>query len=78
MTLIDELVIDSLRSIRPRDGFAAELFVLLSNDAALPRLAAAHPAARGRWLRVGTVAGVLSATGVAYWGVRRHRHKGVA
>lgn len=79
MTVAEDLITASLRSLYPREGFQAELHGSLGRAATRPRLAVDSPVpGKGRWLVVGTVAGVVSATGAAYWGVRRHRHRRVA
>ena len=76
----DQVIRAALRSVTPRAGFEAELLGLLGRDMPyLQPVANSVPPSRHRWLVVGAVAGVASAaTGAAYWGIRRHRHKGVA
>lgn len=81
MTLALENEIASfLRTVRPRDGFTAELRVALTHDP--ERLHALGPVAdrsRTRWVVAGAaVAGVVSATGAVYWGTRRRHNRGVA
>lgn len=69
----------SLRDVRPREGFAAELILALSHDLHdLSVLTDTAGKSRTRWLVAGAVAGVMSATGAVVWGARRRQHKGVA
>lgn len=79
MTLaLENEIANYLRSMRPREGFAAELFAELTHDP--QRIHALGPIAtrsRARWIVAGAVAGVVSATGAVYLGSRL-RHRGVA
>lgn len=79
MTLaLEQKIADSFRAIRPRDGFAAELLAALAHEpVALHPLGSFDDRARKRWLVVGAVAGVMSATGAVVIGARR-RHRGAA
>ena len=72
---LDDCVSAYLRSIRPRAGFEAELLTSLRHDRhrLYPLAAAAEDHPRARWIVAGALAGVESATGVAYVAVRRHR-----
>jgi len=77
--ITEATVADYLRSIRPRPGYQAELLGVLTRASDHPHVPGdPMTSARFRWVVVGTIAGALSATGVAYLGVRRHRHRGVA
>lgn len=67
-----------LRDIRPRTSFATELLAALTEDPQrLYSLEFGGERPRTRWLVAGAVAGVVSATGVAYLATRRH-HRGAA
>ena len=79
MTLaLEQKIAESFRALRPREGFAAELHAVLINEpVALHPLASFDDRARKRWLVVGAVAGVVSATGAVVIGARR-RHRGAA
>ena len=79
MTLaLEQKIADSFRAIRPREGFEAGLLaVLIHEPVALHPLESFDDRARKRWLVVGAVAGVVSATGAVVIGARR-RHRGAA
>lgn len=71
---LEEYVSAYLRDIRPRDGFEAELLSCLLHDRHhLYPVEAAEEHSRARWIVAGAFAGVVSASGVAYIAVRRHR-----
>lgn len=75
----EALLRDYLRSIRPRPGFEGELRAALARTASQPHLLGGLPASsRIRWVVLGTVAGVVSASGAALYGIHRYKQKGVA
>lgn len=76
---VDELVALVLHSIRPRPGFASELEAAIRHEPPHPYVIAPYLGrSRTRWVVVGAVAGVASATGAVYWGTRRRQHRGAA
>lgn len=80
MTLaLENRIAGYLQAVRPRDGFGAELLLALNQDPhRFEPLSQLTARSRTRWLVAGAVAGVVSATGAAYLGVRRRNHRGVA
>ncbi len=75
MTLdLDNLLTAVFREVRPREGFAAELLTMLTQEGR-PLLAIDDPVGRPRfrWVLAGAVAGVVTATGAVYVAARRHQ-----